>query len=476
LLDQTEQRKQDKFHPMTSLTFLGAARTVTGSKYLLDVDGRRILVDCGQFQGLADLRRRNWAAFPVDPSSVEAVVLTHAHIDHSGLLPRLVSSGFKGPIYCTHGTSDLLSLLLPDAGRLQEEDARLANRKRFSKHTPALPLFTEADAFETLTRVRVVPYATETEIVSGLRAEFINAGHLLGSAFVRISRPGGSGRVLFGGDLGRYNRPVLPDPQPAPDAETLLLESTYGNRVHPDADDAAALERIIDETVDRGGRLIIPAFAIGRVEELLYWLKWLDDHGRLPPVPIYVDSPMAVSALNFYQHHQNDLDPDVRSRRADICMFCMKHLQPVVSPQASRNITQSHGQAIVISASGMATGGRVLHHLAACLPDERNTVLFVGFQAEGTRGRNLVEGARTVKIHGQAVPVNARIARLDSMSAHADASEITKWLHTFTKPPDTTYLVHGEPVAMTALAQRIESTFGWRVYIPQHGEKVAIAL
>jgi metallo-beta-lactamase family protein len=459
---------------MAFLTFLGAARTVTGSKYLLEVDNHRILVDCGQFQGLADLRRRNWAAFPVDPKSIEAVVLTHAHIDHSGLLPRLVANGFRGPIYCTHGTSDLCSLVLPDAGHLQEEDARLANLRRFSKHRPALPLFTEADALATLRQLRVVPYAVRTEIVPGLHAEFINAGHLLGSSFVRIS--GSTARILFGGDLGRYDRPILPDPQPAPEAETLLVESTYGDRVHPDADDASVLERIINETTARDGRVIIPSFAIGRVEELLYWLKRLEDQGRLKPVPVYVDSPMAISALLFYQEHEDELDPDVRRRRADICMFCVKRMQPIASARASREITKSYGQAIVISASGMATGGRVLHHLAACLPDPRNTVLFVGFQAEGMRGRHLLEGARAVKIHGQAVPVHARITRLDSMSAHADTNEITRWLRTFTNAPRATYLVHGEALPMAALKQRIENTFRWPVFIPQHGEKVAVPL
>lgn len=460
---------------MATLRFLGAARTVTGSKYLMEVDGRRILVDCGQFQGLADLRRRNWAAFPVHPASIEAVALTHAHIDHSGLLPRLVANGFRGPIYCTPGTADLCSLVLPDAGRLQEEDARLANRRRFSKHIPALPLFTEADANQALTRLRTVPYGKRFEVAKGIEGEFINAGHLLGSAFVRLSGPDSSkARVLFGGDLGRYGRPVLPDPQPAPEAETLLVESTYGDRVHPDADDAAVLERIINEAVARGGRIVIPAFAIGRVEEVLYWLKRLEEAGRLQPIPVYVDSPMAVGALNFYRRRDAELDPDVRTIRGELSAFCVKRFQPVVSPRESREVVASRGPAIVISASGMATGGRVLHHLVACLPDARHTILFVGFQAMGTRGRQLVDGARTVKIHGQPVPVLARIEKLDSMSAHADAEEITRWLRTFTKPPQTTYLVHGEVPAQEALKRRIEASFGWRVHIPHHEEKVEI--
>jgi metallo-beta-lactamase family protein len=462
---------------MASLSFLGAARTVTGSKYLLEIDSRRILVDCGQFQGLAELRRRNWAAFPVHPESVDAVVLTHAHIDHSGLLPRFVANGFKGRIICTAGTLDLCSLVLPDAGRLQEEEAKLANRRGYSKHTPALPLFTEADAQQALAQFQTVPFATPVEVAPGIQAEFINAGHLLGSAFVRVSRTSGAGhRVLFGGDLGRYNRPVLPDPQPAPEAETLLLESTYGDREHPDGDELGTLERIINETTERGGRVIIPAFAVGRVEELLYWLKRLEDQKRLKPVPVFVDSPMAVGALNFYEKHNRELDADVQSRRADVSAFSVKRLEAVASPNQSKKITASRGAAIVISASGMAEGGRVLHHLAACLPDPRNAIVFVGFQAEGTRGRQLIEGAKAVKIHGEMIGVSAQIAQLNSMSAHADAREIVDWLRTCPKPPAMTYLVHGEPHAQDTLKERIVSTFAWAVHIPHHGEKVEVPL
>ena len=307
---------------MATLTFLGAARTVTGSKYLLDVDGHRLLVDCGQFQGLADLRRRNWAAFPFNPAEIEAVVLTHAHIDHSGMLPKLVAEGFRGKILCTYGTADLCSLVLTDAGRLQEEEARLANRLHYSKHAPALPLFTEDDARQALTHLHPVPFNKRVEIVPGFDAEFINAGHLLGSAFVRVSRSDGSGsRLLFGADLGRYERPVLPDPQPRPEAETLLLESTYGNREHPAIDDASVLERMIKETVARDGRLIIPAFAVGRVEEVLYFLKRLEDERRVQPLPVYVDSPMAIGALEFYRRYAAELDPDIRTGKRDVCAF-----------------------------------------------------------------------------------------------------------------------------------------------------------
>jgi metallo-beta-lactamase family protein len=461
---------------MATLTFLGAARTVTGSKYLLDTGDHRVLVDCGQFQGLKDLRRRNWSAFPIHPAALSAVVLTHAHIDHSGLLPRLVANGFRGPVFCTAGTADLCSLVLPDAGRLQEEDARLANRHRFSRHTPALPLFTEADAQRALELLQIVPFDTRSELVRGLHAEFTHAGHLLGSAFVRVSRDAAGPHLLFGGDLGRYNRPVLPDPHDAPEAETLLLESTYGNRKHPDADDGALLERVVHDTYQRRGRLIIPAFAVGRAEELLYWLKRLEDAGRIPALPVYLDSPMAVHALDFYIRHERELDVDVQSRNGTIRPYNPKHYRAVSSPRESKAIIEAMEPAIVISASGMATGGRVLHHLAACLPDVRHTVLFVGFQAEGTRGRSLLTGAKAVKIHGAMVPVAARIERIDSMSAHADASEIVRWLKTFARPPQRTYLVHGEPAAQDALKLTIETALGWTVHIPQHGERVEVNL
>jgi metallo-beta-lactamase family protein len=460
---------------VATLTFLGAARTVTGSKYLLESDGQRILIDCGQFQGLRELRRRNWAAFPVHPSSVHAVVLTHAHIDHTGLLPRFVAAGFHGRVYCTRATADLCSLVLPDAGRLQEEDARLANRRRYSRHTPAMPLFTEADAYHALSHFEAVDFDRPVEVAPGFRVEFTNAGHLLGAAYVRVSRPQGGSKVLFGGDLGRYGRPVLPDPSPAPDAETLLLESTYGDRVHADRDDASHLEKVVEETVARGGRVIIPAFAVGRAEEVLYWLKKLEDSGRLRPLPVYLDSPMAVAALNFYARHERELDPDVRHGTGEISAYATKRFQPVVSPRESRDVVGSRGPAIVISASGMATGGRVLHHLAAALPDPRNTVLFVGYQAEGTRGRALLEGAKAVKIHGMMVSVAARIEKIDSMSAHADSREIARWLDTFKAPPRQTYLVHGEPAVQDVLKKSVEQR-GWAVHIPQHEERVEVPL
>jgi len=462
---------------MATLTFLGAARTVTGSKYLLNIDGHHVLVDCGLFQGLKELRERNWAPLPVHPASIEAVVLTHAHIDHSGWLPRLVANGFRGPIYCTAGTADLCSLVLPDAGHLQEEDARLANKGRFTKHRPALPLFTEADARQALTLLRRVNFNQPLSVVPGLNAEFMNAGHLLGSAFVRMTRADGSGgKVLFGGDLGRYGRPVLPDPTPGVDADVLLVESTYGDRIHPAEDDGSELAQIINDAIKTKGKVIIPAFAIGRVEEVLYWLRQLERSGRIPKIPVFVDSPMAVKALDYYAEHSAELDPDVRSGAAEVSAFATARFEAVASVQESKEVTAMGGPAIVISASGMATGGRVLHHLAAALPDDRNAVVFVGFQAAGTRGRQLVDGAKQTKMHGNYVSVNAKIHRLDGMSAHADASEIIRWLRTFRRAPKMTYLVHGEPSAQTALQARIAAELKWPVTIPSQGQKVELPL
>lgn len=462
---------------MATLTFLGAAKTVTGSKYLLQVDGQHLLVDCGLFQGLKDLRERNWAPLPVHPASIHAVVLTHAHIDHSGWLPRLVANGFRGRIYCTPGTADLCGLVLPDAGHLQEEDARFANRKRFSKHNPALPLFTEADAKQTLTLLEPVDFDRKITIAPNIDVEYMNAGHLLGSAFVRMTRSNGSGgTVLFGGDLGRYGRPVLPDPRPGVEADVLLVESTYGDRVHPADDDGAALAEIVKEAAANKGKLIIPAFAIGRVEEVLYWLRRLEDQNRIPKVPVFVDSPMAINALDFYRTYALELDPDSRPGAGEASAFATGRFQAVSSVEDSKRVTAMHGPAIVISASGMATGGRVLHHLAAALPDERNTVLFVGFQAAGTRGRQLVDGISHVKMHGTEIPVRAKIRKIDGMSAHADATEIIRWLKTFPRAPKMTYLVHGEPVAQKALQARIQTEMRWPTTIPDHGQKVEVPL
>jgi metallo-beta-lactamase family protein len=483
---------------MLKLTFLGAARTVTGSKYLLDAGTARVLVDCGLFQGLKELRLRNWHDLPISASEITAVVLTHAHLDHCGYLPRLVAQGFKGRIFCTPGTQDLCRIVLPDSGRIQEEDAANANRHSFSKHAPALPLYTEADAFRALSHLQPVGYDRPVPVAPGVEVDFINAGHLLGSSYARV-RTGGK-TILFGGDLGRFGRPVLPDPTMVEEADYLLVESTYGNRVHDRDDDGSKLAQAIKATVERGGKVIIPAFAVGRVEELLYWIKRLEDERRIPVLPVFVDSPMATEALRRYSERVAELDPELqpeerddkaplgradrtepRDRRREharrerqLCVFCTERFKTVSSTQESKELTASRIPAIVISSSGMATGGRVLHHLKAVLPDPRNTVLLVGFQAAGTRGRRLIDGEQEIKIHGQMIPVHAHVEKIDSMSAHADSEEILRWLGGFTRPPRLTFLVHGEQVAMDALQATIKARLGWDTRLPQHEETVEL--
>jgi metallo-beta-lactamase family protein len=480
---------------MISITFLGAARTVTGSKYLVESGGTRIMVDAGLFQGFKGLRERNWQGLQVPPSSIEAIVLTHAHLDHCGYLPRLVSQGFCGRVFCTQGTQDLCKIVLPDAGRLQEEDAAFANRHNFSKHKPALPLYTEVDAYRAVSQLQPCGYDRPMPVANGIEVDFINAGHLLGSSYVRMRIDGRT--VLFGGDLGRFGRPVLPDPTLVAAADYLLVESTYGDRVHEQDDNGDRLASIVKETAHKGGKLIIPAFAIGRVEELVYWLKRLESENRIPVLPVFVDSPMAAAALARYTARVSELDPemnpeerddkaphdaaaphppDVRRRQAmqerEMCVFCTERFRVIGNAEESKQLTSSKIPSIVISASGMAEGGRVLHHLKAALPDARNTVLFAGYQAAGTRGQRLLDGEKSIKIHGGWVPVAARIERLDSMSAHADANEIMHWLSGFTAPPRQTFVVHGEPTAQDTLGRRIQAELGWVWKAPEYRETV----
>ena len=468
-----------------SITFLGAARSVTGSKHLLEVDGKRVLVDAGLFQGLKEHRERNWQPLSVPPESIDTVVLTHAHLDHCGYLPRLVNGGFKGRVFCTSGTAALARLVMVDAGKIQEEDAERANRKGYTRHAPALPLFTVEDAWKAVDRLQPVGYAYDFEPIPGVSMHFVNAGHLLGSGYAHADIASIGKSVLFGGDLGRYNRPVLPDPEPAEGADYVLVESTYGNRVHEQDDNGDRLARVISETIERNGKVIIPAFAIGRVEEVLYWIRELEEANRIPKVPVFVDSPMALEALKMYSDRLNELDADIseasqaapqRTIRGEriVCAFCTSRFQPVSSAEQSKQVTASRQPSIVISASGMATGGRILHHLKAGLPNANNTVLFVGYQAAGTRGAQLVAGARETKIHGEIVPVNARIEKIDSMSAHADSNEIMTWLGKFTKKPARTFLVHGDIAPMDALAARIRSELSWDVATPAWKEQVPL--
>lgn len=458
---------------MAELTFLGAARTVTGSKYLLEHGGRRVLFDCGLFQGLKELRLRNWDEFPVRPDSIDAVVLTHAHLDHVGHLPRLCAQGYRGRVFCTAGTADLCGIVLPDAGRIQEEDARHANKHGYAKHQQALPLYGEADARRALTQLQPLGYDAPIEVAPGITVTFSPAGHLLGSAYV-LARLAGGPTILFGGDLGRYGRPVLRDPADAVAADLVLAESTYGDREHAPDDEGEALAEVVRDTVRRGGKLIIPSFAIGRVEEVLYWVRRLENEGRIPALPVHVDSPMATEALRFYSARVAELDPDMRPAQKSVSAFATARFQTVASPRESKALTASRQSAIVISSSGMATGGRVLHHMEAALPDPKHTVLFVGYQAVGTRGRLLVDGAREVKIHGRPIAVAARVARIDSMSAHADRLEMLRWLGTLPRQPRRLCLVHGEPRPMDALRVLVNDRLGWKAHMPAHAERIEV--
>jgi metallo-beta-lactamase family protein len=445
------------------LTCLGAAGTVTGSRHLLEGGRRRVLIDCGLFQGLKQLRLKNWASFAVLPGTIDAVVLTHAHLDHSGYLPKLVREGFRGPVYCTRATAELCRLLLLDSAKIQESDAAFANKHGFSKHKPALPLYDQGDAERALERLVPIDFAATTELGFDLRLVLRRAGHILGAATAEIEW--GHRRIVFSGDLGRYGDALMADPAPIAECDDLVVESTYGDRLHARTDPAEALLAVVERTVARGGTMLIPAFAVGRAQELLYLLWKLKQAGHIPLVPIYLDSPMATDAGDILQRHPEDhrLSPG-DCRRA---MAVARYVQTV---DESRAISHSAIPKIVISASGMLTGGRVLHHVRAFGPDPRNTILFTGFQAAGTRGAALLAGATEVKMYGQFVPVRAEIDELPMLSAHADAGEIMRWLGGFRRPPRRTFIVHGEAQASAALAQRIRQELGWRCVVPTEGE------
>lgn len=448
------------------LSFLGGVGTVTGSKYLIESDGRTVLIDCGLFQGLKQLRLQNWGSFPVDPASIDAVILTHAHLDHSGYLPLLIRNGFRGPVYCTSATRDLCAILLPDSGYLQERDAEYANRHGFSKHKPALPLYTEAEARNSLgqfiTRDFEVPHEIST---SDLTFRFHPSGHILGSAFVQIATP--TTNVLFSGDLGRPNSPTMVDPAVVKSADYLLVESTYGNRTHDVIDPTVALAEVISRTAQRGGSVLVPTFAVGRVQTLLFYLFKLKAARLIPDLPIYLDSPMAVDASHIFCDHlgEHRLTPEE-------CHAICQLPHYVNSVTESKGLDHNPMPKIILSASGMATGGRVLHHLKALAPDRRNTILFTGFQAEGTRGGAMVAGATSVKIHGTHIPIHAEVQSLGALSAHADRQEILTWLERFEVPPRMTFITHGSPESADALRLTIEERLKWRCRVPEQFERV----
>jgi metallo-beta-lactamase family protein len=453
-------RKMDQSARFT-ISFLGAAETVTGSRYLVESDHSRVLVDCGLFQGYKKLRERNWAPPGFTAASVDAVVLTHAHLDHSGYLPCLLKAGFGGPIYCTPGTRDLLGILLPDAGHLQEEEAKFAARAGFSKHSTPLPLFTREEAMRCLDLVQVVAYDEELKVTSEVSARFSRAGHIVGSASLRLQLPGVS--IGFSGDVGRARDPIMRPPAPLLDCDYLVLESTYGDRRHPPESSLTELANIVKETVAREGSVVVPAFAVGRAQHLLHLLSCLVRDGWIPRLPIYLDSPMAIEATGIFRDH-----PEEHALSAAECREMCTVAHCTSTADESRVIDASEGPLVVISASGMATGGRVLHHLKRFLPDARNTILLVGFQASGTRGRSLADGTDELKIHGQYVPVRAQIRKLDGLSAHADYAEMIEWLQNSHVHPRKVFVTHGEPAAADALRRRLRDQLGWDVVVPDH--------
>jgi len=459
---------------MTTLRFLGAAGTVTGSKYLVQHDGRRILIDCGLFQGLKELRLRNWSPLPVDPKSIEAVVLTHAHIDHIGSLPRLVNEGFNGPVFSTSATRALAGLLLPDSAHLQEEEARYANEAGSTKHDPALPLYTVEDACAALRHFETFDYGRRREILPGITLTFARAGHILGSAICTLELAGSRQRIVFSGDLGRYDAPIVPDPEPVEYATTLLLESTYGDRTHGAVKAIDALASAVSDAVVRKGMIVIPSFAVGRTQEILYDLRALEEAERIPTLDVFVDSPMACDATPIYLAHPEDHDLDMTALlERGISPLSTRRTHFVTSVEDSKKLNDRAGPAIIISASGMATGGRILHHLKHRLPDPKNTILFVGYQAEGTRGRRLLAGEKEIRIYGEMVKVSAQVAAVSGFSAHGDWRELMRWMSGFRAPPKQTFLVHGEAPALEALRERVAQN-GWPVRVPQHLETVEL--
>ncbi|CAG9166570.1 MBL fold metallo-hydrolase RNA specificity domain-containing protein [Cupriavidus respiraculi] len=448
--------------------FLGATDTVTGSKYVLDTGRSRVMVDCGLFQGYKRLRLRNWEPLPVDPASLDAVVLTHAHIDHSGYLPLLVRNGFRGRVYCTMGTAQLCGILLPDCAHLAEEDAAYAGRKGFSRHRPPLPLYNTADAARALRRIAPVHFGERTAVAADVEAEFHRAGHIVGSAIVTLHVHGE--RIVFSGDLGRQNDLLMRAPEPVRQADVLLVESTYGNRRHPAIDPIDALGEVVARTVGRGGTLVIPAFAVGRTQVLLYCLHQLREQGRLPPVPVYLNSPMALDATEVLALHPDELRID-RATCAAACSL------PVIvrSMEESIALNRDRSPKIILAGSGMAAGGRVVHHIETYGPDPRSTILLSGFQAAGTRGAALAGGQRQLRMHGQEVHIRADVAQIDNLSAHADADQLMAWLAGFARPPRRTFVVHGEPDASDALRQRIERELGWAVTMPEYRQVYRVA-
>lgn len=466
---------------MAKITFYGGVGTVTGSKYLLEHNGKKILVDCGLFQGLKELRERNWQDPAFLPHEIDAVIITHAHIDHTGWLPRLVKLGFNGRVTTSRATADLLKILLPDSGRLQEEEADYRNRHALTSHTPALPLYDESDAKAALELMSPVPNDGQPyEICPGIRASFLVAGHIMGASLVLVemenARDDGSAiRFLFSGDLGHYDQPIVKDPAPPPDCDYLMCESTYGDRLHGDVDSETQMARIINDAIKRGGPILIPAFAVGRTQEVLYMIRELEEQKSIPVLPVIVDSPMAAQATQVYgkwhEEHDREYASILAHKRHPLKTASMSTAS---SREESKRLNDMRGPRIIISASGMMTGGRVLHHAIRIVPDENATVVFVGFQAAGTTGRRIQDGEREVKIMKNWIPVNCHVEKVEGFSAHADWKAVLRWLSSLQQAPKTVFTTHGEPEAAAAMAGHIRERFGWNVMVPGYEDSVEL--
>ncbi len=463
---------------MTKISFYGGVGTVTGSKYLLEYNGRRVLVDCGLFQGLKELRERNWQDPPFDPRGIDAIIITHAHIDHTGYLPRVVKLGYEGPVFTSNGSSDLLKILLPDSGRLQEEEADYRNRHALTSHSPALPLYDENDAKSAIKLIKAVPNdGRPVEVCEGITASFLVAGHIIGASLVLIEMASTEGpiRFLFSGDLGHYDQPIVKDPAHPPECDYLMVESTYGNRLHGDVSSDVQMARIINEAADRDGPILIPAFAVGRTQEVLYLIRELEDAGRIPVLPVIVDSPMAAQATQVYNRWTEEHDEEYAS-----ILMQKRHplrtasMQTTSTRDESKRLNTLKGSRIIVSASGMMTGGRVLHHAMRMLPDENATVIFVGYQAAGTTGRRILDGEREVKIMKNWVPVRCRIEKVEGFSAHADWKAVIRWLEGMPGSPRMVFTTHGEPDAAEAMAGHIRDRFGWSVVVPEYGQSIEL--
>ncbi|MBX3290867.1 MAG: MBL fold metallo-hydrolase [Acidobacteria bacterium] len=466
---------------MAKITFLGGVGTVTGSKYLLEHNDKKVLVDCGLFQGFRELRERNWEEPYFDPQSLDAIIITHAHIDHTGYLPRVVRLGFTGPVYTSRATNDLLKILLPDSGRLQEEDADYRNRHELTRHSPALPLYDEKDAKETLKLIKPVPNNGQAvHICDGMRASFLVAGHIMGASLVLLEidgagDDGGTLKFLFSGDLGHYDQPIVKDPAPPPACDHLMVESTYGNRLHGDVSSEDQMAKIINEAAERNGPILIPAFAVGRTQEVLYLIRELEEAGRIPILPVVVDSPMASQATQVYNRWNEEHDEEyvsILSRKRH--PLRTGSMSTAATRDESKRLNNMRGARIIISASGMMTGGRVLHHAVRILPNENATVVFVGFQAAGTTGRRVQDGEREVKIMKQWVPVKCHVEKVEGFSAHADWKAVLQWLEGLPNTPKTVFTTHGEPEAAEAMAQHIRDRFGWNVVVPEYKQSIEL--